>query len=94
MTRPVVVVYRHPEHADDIQLYGFDEDPMVVYLDAGSCFDVTSPCRGDVEAVNEWAEIALAEVADLPEGHGARGFVEDVCAQVLAEYADYMTEPK
>src|SRR5215831_14773278 len=41
--RPVVVVTRHPDEADDIAVFAGTGEPEVVYLDLGSGFDITRP---------------------------------------------------
>lgn len=80
---PVIVITRHPDFSDEIEIYG--AEIKVVYIDLGASFDVTKIGPEDREEIEEWAEGVRAEVADLPNDHPAKGSVDALVEEVLAE---------
>lgn len=78
---PIILVVRHPDYSDEIELYGVEA--RTVYIDLGSSFDTTPDSP---EEAREWAEGTWAEVADLPSDHPAREAVLHVIGYTVEEY--------
>lgn len=78
---PVVVVTRHPDYADEINVYG--TEIKLVYIDLGSSFTITPEDAGQAR---EWAEGLWNEVSDLPATHPARDNVATVIADTVERY--------
>ena len=79
---PVIVVTRHPDFADEIQLFGLNA--KVIYIDQGSSFDVTKIGPDDRPEVEEWVADHLKELEgiDNPE---AELYVKEILSQVMEE---------
>lgn len=79
--KPIVLVIRDPDYADDIELYGVEA--TVIYVDLGSAFDGPKGFRAmDPVDRQEWVEGTLYEVAELSEDHPARQRVEQLIADM------------
>lgn len=79
---PVMVVFRHPDHATETTEHYLDV--RVVDIDLGASFDITIICPDDLDTIAEYADALRGEVADLPADHTARIEVE----QIIADYLD------
>jgi len=80
---PVVLVVRHPDYSDDINVYG--AEVKLVYIDLGSSFDSTPDSE---EQAREWAQSVWGEVKDLPEDHPARISVRETIGYTVERYFD------
>jgi hypothetical protein len=78
---PVVVVTRHPDYADEINVYG--TEIKVIYLDLGSSFSGTPE---DATQAQEWAESEWDALRDLPATHPARDEVATVISTAVERY--------
>jgi len=79
--KPIVMVTRHPDYGDEIELHGVDAS--VIYIDLGSQFDTTPD---DDDQACEWAQNVWQDVKDLPEDHPARESVRNVIGYTVERY--------
>lgn len=83
---PVVLVIRHPEVSDEIELFGLPAETRIEYLDLGSAFDVTHPSSSSQLEASDWAEWYLQRAAELPDGHGAKARIRETVADVCEAF--------
>lgn len=89
--KPVIVVTRHPDDGDDIQTFGMEKEPTIVYLDLGASFDVTHLSShwddDDKAEVIAWAYYQKGE-ADACGNDEAKACAYRVIESVLAKLGD------
>ena len=76
--KSLVVIVRHPDHANDVAIYEGDEVGVdYIDVDLGSQFD------GTPEDHDQWEEWAAAiRPLDLPEDHPALAQIEALIAEL------------
>ena len=83
---PVVLVIRHPDVSDQIELFGLPENVRVEYLDLGAGFDIGhADIFGRIEA-SEWVESHMQSLSELPDGHGAKLAIQGVVGEVCEAF--------
>jgi hypothetical protein len=86
IANPVVLVIRHPDVSDQIELFGLPDNVRVEYLDLGSSFDIGHRDRLSRIAAAEWVEGHVMSQLELPDGHGAKVAIQDVISQVCEAF--------